>query len=55
MATNLVYVFAKAQPAPYSFSAEIRSQPAKQSKMASTLFIKMMASKNGEKVDKDTI
>ncbi|TPX72974.1 DNA-directed RNA polymerase [Spizellomyces sp. 'palustris'] len=43
MATNTVYVFAKAQPAPYLFSAEIRSQPEKGSKLASTLFIKMLA------------
>ena len=50
MATNHVYVFSKPQPAAYSFSAEIRSQPEKQSKMASQLFIKMMSSKNGEKV-----
>ena len=49
MATNHVYVFAKPQPAAYSFSCEIRSQPEKQSKMASTLFIKMMSSKTGEK------
>ena len=49
MATNHVYVFSKPQPAAYSFSAEIRSQPEKQSKMASQLFIKMMSSKTGEK------
>jgi DNA-directed RNA polymerase II subunit RPB2 len=50
MATNHVYVFAKSQPATYSFSSEIRSQVERGSKVASPLFIKMMASKTGEKV-----
>lgn len=48
MATNHVYVFAKPPPSIYSYSAEIRSQPEKGSKVASTLFLKMMA-KGGEK------
>ncbi|KAI9089813.1 hypothetical protein DFS34DRAFT_383073 [Phlyctochytrium arcticum] len=47
MATNHVYVFSKAQPAQYLFSAEIRSQPEKGSKLASTLFIKMLAKSKG--------
>ncbi|KAJ3191549.1 DNA-dependent RNA polymerase II [Irineochytrium annulatum] len=42
MATNQVYVFAKAQPATYTFSAEIRSQAERGSRLASTVFIKMM-------------
>ncbi|KAJ3360468.1 DNA-dependent RNA polymerase II, partial [Kappamyces sp. JEL0680] len=50
MAQNHVYVFGKAQPSTYSFSSEIRSQVERGSKVASTLFIKMMASKTGEKV-----
>ncbi|KAJ1973884.1 DNA-dependent RNA polymerase II, partial [Dimargaris xerosporica] len=41
MATNTVYVFSKAQPAPYSFSAEIRSAAEKGSKLASTVFVKL--------------
>jgi DNA-directed RNA polymerase II subunit RPB2 len=45
MATNHVYVFAKAQPATYSFSCEIRSLAERGSKVASTLFIKMMHGK----------
>ncbi|KAJ3181120.1 DNA-dependent RNA polymerase II [Gaertneriomyces sp. JEL0708] len=48
MATNHVYVFAKNAPnAPYTYSCEIRSQPEKGYKLASTLFIKMMAPKGG--------
>ncbi|KAJ3200082.1 DNA-dependent RNA polymerase II [Entophlyctis luteolus] len=42
MASNHVYVFHKAQPATYTYSAEIRSQVEKGSKMASSLFIKML-------------
>ena len=49
MATNHVYVFAKAQPAVYSFSCEIRSMAEKGSKVASTIFMKMMAPKVGDK------
>jgi DNA-directed RNA polymerase II subunit RPB2 len=49
MATNHVYVFAKAQPSTYSYSSEIRSQMERGNKVASPLFIKMMASKIGEK------
>ncbi|KAI8614109.1 DNA-dependent RNA polymerase II second largest subunit [Chytriomyces sp. MP71] len=45
MASNHVYVFSKGQPATYLCSAEIRSQMEKGSKMASSLFIKMMAPK----------
>ncbi|KAI8852979.1 DNA-directed RNA polymerase II subunit RPB2 [Chytridium lagenaria] len=48
MATNQVYVFSKAQPATYTFSAEIRSQAERGSRLASTLFIKMLHRK-GEK------
>jgi DNA-directed RNA polymerase beta subunit len=43
MANNHVYVFAKAQPATYTFSCEIRSMMERGSKVASTLFLKMMA------------
>ncbi|KAJ3090337.1 DNA-dependent RNA polymerase II [Quaeritorhiza haematococci] len=43
MATNHVYVFSKAPPATYSYSAEIRSMVERGSKVASSLFIKMMA------------
>ncbi len=50
MSTNMVYVFSKSQPSTYSFSCEIRSQVERGSKVASPLFIKMMASKSGEKV-----
>ena len=50
MATNHVYIFSKAQPAAYSYSCEIRSQVEKGSKVASTLFIKMLSSKTGEKI-----
>ncbi|KAI8902796.1 DNA-directed RNA polymerase II subunit RPB2 [Globomyces pollinis-pini] len=49
MSTNHVYVFAKSQPSTYSFSCEIRSQMERGSKLASPLFMKMMASKTGEK------
>ncbi|RKO96315.1 beta and beta-prime subunits of DNA dependent RNA-polymerase, partial [Caulochytrium protostelioides] len=49
MASNQVYVFAKAPPAPYTFSAEIRSQAEKGSNVASTLFIKMMHSRSGHR------
>ena len=49
MASNHVYVFAKAQPSVYSYSCEIRSIPEIGSKMASTIFIKMMAPKGGER------
>ncbi|KAJ3401560.1 DNA-dependent RNA polymerase II [Chytriomyces hyalinus] len=45
MATNHVFVFAKKQPATYLYSVEIRSQGEKASKLASTLFMKMMAPK----------
>lgn len=50
MSNNHVYVFAKNQQATYSFSSEIRSQMEGGSKVASPLFIKMLASKSGEKV-----
>nr|KAJ3418266.1 DNA-dependent RNA polymerase II [Polyrhizophydium stewartii] len=49
MATNHVYVFSRAQPAPYSFSCEIRSQGESGAKVASTLFIKRMALKSEER------
>ena len=49
MATNHVYVFAKAQPAVYSYSCEIRSMPERGSKLASTIFMKMMSPKVGDK------
>ena len=49
MATNHVYVFSRQQPAPYSFSCEIRSQGERGSKVASTLFIKRMALKSEER------
>jgi len=42
MATNTVYVFSKAPPSNFQYTAEIRSQPEKGSKNASPLFIKMM-------------
>ncbi|KAJ3066659.1 DNA-dependent RNA polymerase II [Podochytrium sp. JEL0797] len=45
MASNHVYVFSKAQPATYQYSCEIRSQVEKGSKMASSLFIKMLNAK----------
>ncbi|KAJ3024652.1 UNVERIFIED_CONTAM: DNA-dependent RNA polymerase II [Siphonaria sp. JEL0065] len=45
MASNHVYVFHKAQPATYQYSCEIRSQVEKGSKMASSLFIKMLHAK----------
>lgn len=47
MATNHVYVFAKVQNSPYTFSCEIRSQPEQASKVPSTLFVKLMNSKSG--------
>jgi DNA-directed RNA polymerase II subunit RPB2 len=47
MATNHVYVFKKAQPAVYSYSCEIRSQAEIGSKLASTIFMKMMSPKVG--------
>lgn len=42
MATNTVYVFSKAPPSNFQYTAEIRSQSDKGSKNASPLFIKMM-------------
>ncbi|CAJ0745456.1 1243_t:CDS:10 [Entrophospora sp. SA101] len=48
MATNTVYVFSKAPPSPYSFTAEIRSAMEKGSKLASSLVIKLLA-KTAEK------
>jgi DNA-directed RNA polymerase II subunit RPB2 len=48
MATNHVYVFSKAPPSTHSYSAEIRSQAEKGSKVASALYIKMLA-KGAEK------
>lgn len=42
MATNRVYVFAKAQPSPISYLAEIRSAVEKGGKTISSLQIKMM-------------
>ncbi|KAI9366033.1 DNA-directed RNA polymerase II subunit RPB2 [Zopfochytrium polystomum] len=50
MASNHVYVFAKGQPATYAYSCEIRSQMEWGSKMASTLFIKMMHAR-GERAE----
>jgi DNA-directed RNA polymerase II subunit RPB2 len=49
LANNHVYVFAKSGPGTYSYSAEIRSQMERGSKLASPLFIKMLNSKVGEK------
>jgi DNA-directed RNA polymerase II subunit RPB2 len=49
MATNHVYVFAKAQPAVYSYSCEIRSMAERGSKVASTIFIKMMSPKQNDR------
>ncbi|CAG8458499.1 15736_t:CDS:10 [Acaulospora morrowiae] len=43
MATNTVYVFVKSPPSPYSYTAEIRSSMEKGSKVASTLFVKLLA------------
>ncbi|KAJ3113523.1 DNA-dependent RNA polymerase II [Phlyctochytrium bullatum] len=48
MASNQVYVFKKSQPATYTHSAEIRSTPEGGSRLASTLFMKMLHRK-GEK------
>jgi len=48
MATNHIYVFAKPPPSAYAFSAEIRSQEERGSKIASQLFLKMLA-KGAEK------
>ena len=42
MATNRVYVFAKSQPSPISYLAEIRSAVEKGGKTISSLQIKMM-------------
>lgn len=44
MATNTVYVFAKAPPSNVQYTAEIRSAPERGSKQASPLYIKMMRS-----------
>lgn len=41
MAGNHVYVFAKAQPSPINFLAEIRSAPEKGGKVVSTFQVKM--------------
>jgi DNA-directed RNA polymerase II subunit RPB2 len=49
MATNHVYVFAKAQPSIYSFSCEIRSIAVGGAKVASTVFIKMMSAKSHDR------
>ena len=43
MATNQVYVFAKAPPSQYSYTAEIRSALEKGGQKASTLYVKMLA------------
>lgn len=43
MANNHTYVFAKAPPSPYSYTAEIRSAPEKGGKNASPLYVKMLA------------
>ncbi|CAG8502751.1 5805_t:CDS:10, partial [Diversispora eburnea] len=48
MATNTVYVFVKAPPSPYSYTAEIRSAMEKGSKIASSLVVKLLA-KTAEK------
>lgn len=44
MATNTVYVFAKAPPSNVQYTAEIRSAPERGSKQASPLYIKMLRS-----------
>lgn len=49
MSTNYVYVFAKAPPAAFSFSAEIRSQAEKGSRHMSSLFVKLLAPRTGER------
>jgi DNA-directed RNA polymerase II subunit RPB2 len=46
MSTNQVYVFQK-HNATYTFSAEIRSQPERGSKLASPVFIKILKKKAG--------
>lgn len=43
MASNIIYVFAKSPPSPYSYTAEIRSAVETGSRHASTLYIKMLA------------
>lgn len=43
MATNLVYIFEKAQPAPYRFTAEIRSVPEHGHKIPSSLTIRLVS------------
>ncbi|KAG4106888.1 DNA-directed RNA polymerase II subunit RPB2 [Neocallimastix lanati (nom. inval.)] len=43
MASNVIYVFAKSPPSPYSYTAEIRSAVETGSRHASTLYIKMLA------------
>jgi len=50
MASNIIYVFAKSPPSPYSYTAEIRSAVETGSRHASTLYIKMLAKapKNNE-------
>jgi len=51
MASNIIYVFAKSPPSPYSYTAEIRSAVETGSRHASTLYIKMLAkasSRNSE-------
>ena len=47
MAANYVYVFAKSGPATFTHMAEIRSQS--RSRHAATLYMKLMASRSGEK------
>ncbi|KAI9206398.1 DNA-directed RNA polymerase II subunit RPB2 [Polychytrium aggregatum] len=49
MASNSVYVFSKAQPATYTYSCEIKSQVEKGSKVASSLFLKMMSPKSSDR------
>ncbi|KAJ3253998.1 DNA-dependent RNA polymerase II [Boothiomyces macroporosus] len=47
MSSNHVYVFQKSDSSAFSYSCEIRSQMERGSKLASPLFIKLMASKSG--------
>ena len=47
MSTNQVYVFAKSQPSPYSYVAEIRSCIEKGSRNASPLYVKMQSKTSG--------
>ena len=49
MSTNYVYVFMKSAPAAFSYSAEIRSQAERGSKHMSSLMVKLLAPRTGER------